>query len=48
MQQYISKKVLASLDKRSGSELLKALSQAWKNHQVYVKWMTRFFSYLDR
>ncbi len=24
------------------------LLKAWSNHQLYVKWMTRFFTYLDR
>mmetsp|Transcript_2015 Transcript_2015/g.4698 ORF Transcript_2015/g.4698 Transcript_2015/m.4698 type:complete len:570 (-) Transcript_2015:1396-3105(-) len=48
MQAYISKKVLVGLEKRSGVDLLRSLKTAWSNHQIYVKWMTRFFTYLDR
>ncbi|CAD7938152.1 unnamed protein product [Amoebophrya sp. A25] len=48
MTLYITKKVLHGLDKRAGVDLLQALAEAWSNHQLYVKWMSRFFTYLDR
>ncbi|CAD7954020.1 unnamed protein product [Amoebophrya sp. A120] len=48
MNQYISKRVINGLEKRVGKDLLQALLKAWSNHQLYVKWMTRFFTYLDR
>jgi len=28
--------------------LMKELSIRWENHKIYVKWMDRFFTYLDR
>ncbi len=48
MTSYIKKRVLPILEKKCGIDLLKELAKAWSNHQLYVKWMTRFFSYLDR
>ena len=32
----------------SGPHLLKELQKAWDNHAVMVRWLTRFFNYLDR
>lgn len=32
----------------TGVQLLTELSKAWKNHEVMVRWLTRFFNYLDR
>lgn len=32
----------------TGTRLLKELAQAWTNHTVMVRWLTRFFNYLDR
>ena len=36
------------LESLSGEELLIELQLRWTNHQVMVKWMQRFFQYLDR
>ena len=32
----------------SGVQLLTELSKAWQNHEIMVRWLTRFFNYLDR
>ena len=37
---------LSSIDDDEG--LLKELDKRWRNHQVMVRWMQRFFQYLDR
>jgi cullin 1 len=42
--------VLPDLQKLSsnGEDLLAALDQRWSNHGIMVKWMQKFFQYLDR
>jgi cullin 1 len=37
-----------ALKDKTGLELLKELNLRWNNHKIYVKWMDRFFTYLDR
>lgn len=36
------------MESLQGSDLLKQFELHWKNHQVMVRWMQRFFQYLDR
>ena len=33
---------------KHGEFLLRELVLRWKNHKVMVKWLSRFFNYLDR
>ena len=33
---------------QSGPHVLKELQDAWKNQEVMVRWLSRFFNYLDR
>lgn len=40
--------MLPKLEKLSGENLLKELDIRWRNHQVFVRWMQKFFQYLDR
>ena len=36
------------LEKLYGQELLIKLDKKWADHQIMVKWMQKFFQYLDR
>jgi cullin 1 len=36
------------LREKHGEFLLRELVLRWKNHKVMVKWLSRFFNYLDR
>ena len=45
---YLEQQVRPRLEPLSGHDLLKELQLRWTNHQVMVKWMQRFFQYLDR
>jgi cullin 1 len=47
-QDYISSKVLPSLREERDEQLLRALVKRWDNHKVMVRWLSRFFNYLDR
>mmetsp|Transcript_20177 Transcript_20177/g.47032 ORF Transcript_20177/g.47032 Transcript_20177/m.47032 type:complete len:754 (+) Transcript_20177:60-2321(+) len=48
MSDYINRKVLPALREKSDIPLIKELLHRWNNHKIYVKWMDRFFTYLDR
>ncbi|PNW70797.1 hypothetical protein CHLRE_17g734400v5 [Chlamydomonas reinhardtii] len=45
---YINEKVLPSLREHRDEVLLKELYQRWGNHKLMVRWLSRFFNYLDR
>ncbi|KAL8425831.1 hypothetical protein Efla_004330 [Eimeria flavescens] len=45
---YVHSTVLPSLENRRGSELLEELLRRWDNHRTLVKWLQKFFAYLDR
>ncbi|KAK9809634.1 hypothetical protein WJX73_009175 [Symbiochloris irregularis] len=45
---YIDERVLKALEAHSDEYLLKELYQRWSNHKVMVRWLSRFFNYLDR
>ncbi|CAL4963660.1 unnamed protein product [Urochloa decumbens] len=48
LDEYITSTVLPSLREKHGEFLLRELVLRWKNHKVTVRWLTRFFHYLDR
>ena len=45
---YISERVLPALKGHSGEFLLNELWTRWSNHKLMVRWLSRFFNYLDR
>lgn len=45
---YIAERVLPSLKGGQGEFLLKELCKRWTNHKIMVRWLSRFFNYLDR
>ncbi|KAF8822252.1 cullin family protein, partial [Cardiosporidium cionae] len=40
--------VYPSMENLEDKLLLKELEYRWTNHKIYVKWMSKFFAYLDR
>ncbi len=40
--------MLPSLREHRDEVLLKELLKRWNNHKVMVRWLSRFFNYLDR
>jgi hypothetical protein len=40
--------VLPSLREKHDEFMLRELVQRWSNHKVMVRWLSRFFHYLDR
>lgn len=47
-QTYINESVLPSLNDHHGEHLLRQLVHRWNNHKIMVRWLSRFFNYLDR
>ncbi|CAI9115589.1 OLC1v1016524C1 [Oldenlandia corymbosa var. corymbosa] len=47
-EEYISSTVLPSLKDKHDEFLLRELVKRWSNHKIMVRWMSRFFHYLDR
>lgn len=45
---YVHSTVLPSLESKRGSDLLEELLRRWDNHRTLVKWLQKFFAYLDR
>ncbi len=45
---YIQERVLPSLRDLQHETLLRELQQRWVNHKLMVRWLSRFFNYLDR
>ncbi|KAL5701175.1 hypothetical protein ACHQM5_026540 [Ranunculus cassubicifolius] len=45
---YIQKTVFPSLKKKDGVFLLRELERKWLNHKVMVRWLSRFFEYIER
>lgn len=45
---YVQRQVLPALKDKTDIALMKELLHRWSNHKIYVKWMDRFFTYLDR
>ena len=40
--------MLPSLKEHHAEFLLKELYKRWGNHKIMVRWLSRFFNYLDR
>lgn len=41
-------KVMVSLREHRDEVLLKELYKRWLNHKLMIRWLSRFFNYLDR
>ncbi|TVU20871.1 hypothetical protein EJB05_30472 [Eragrostis curvula] len=48
LEDYISKTVLPSIKEKHGEFLIRELDQRWKDHKIMVRWLSRFFHYLER
>ncbi|GLU07429.1 hypothetical protein SLE2022_243890 [Rubroshorea leprosula] len=46
--EYITSTVLPSLIEKHDEFMLRELVKRWLNHKVMVRWLSRFFHYLDR
>ncbi|XP_022760537.1 cullin-1-like isoform X5 [Durio zibethinus] len=47
-EEYITSTVLPSLREKHDEFMLRELVKRWANHKVMVRWLFRFFHYLDR
>ncbi|GKV04952.1 hypothetical protein SLEP1_g17030 [Rubroshorea leprosula] len=47
-EEYINSTVLPSLREKHDEFMLRELVKRWANHKVMVRWLSRFFHYLDR
>ncbi|KAI3505757.1 hypothetical protein L1887_27981 [Cichorium endivia] len=47
-EEYITSTVLPSLREKHDEFMLKELVRRWSNHKIMVRWLSRFFHYLDR
>ncbi|GAX75998.1 hypothetical protein CEUSTIGMA_g3441.t1 [Chlamydomonas eustigma] len=47
-EMYIKDQVIKSLQEHRDEVLLKELYVRWQNHKLMVRWLSRFFNYLDR
>uniref|UniRef100_A0A7N0UII2 Cullin-1 n=1 Tax=Kalanchoe fedtschenkoi TaxID=63787 RepID=A0A7N0UII2_KALFE len=47
-EDYIRESVLPSLKEKHDEFMLRELVRRWGNHKVMVRWLSRFFYYLDR
>ncbi|GER46235.1 cullin 1 [Striga asiatica] len=47
-EEYITSTVLPSLREKHDEFMLRELVQRWLNHKIMVRWLSRFFHYLDR
>ncbi|CAH8250975.1 unnamed protein product [Arabidopsis lyrata] len=45
---YNKQTVLPAIRKKHGEYMLRELVKRWANHKVLVRWLSRFFDYLDR
>jgi len=45
---YINQQVLPALRDHYDEYLLKELVKRWDNHKLMIRWLSRFFNYLDR
>ncbi|KAI3901505.1 hypothetical protein MKW92_016571 [Papaver armeniacum] len=48
LENYIKETVLPSLREKHDEFLLRELEMRWINHKIMVRWLSRFFFYLDR
>ncbi|XP_074338338.1 cullin-1-like isoform X2 [Apium graveolens] len=47
-EEYITSTVLPSLQEKHDEFLLREFVNSWNNHRVLVRWLSRFFHYLDK
>ncbi|KAM5563963.1 cullin-1 [Rosa sericea] len=47
-EEYITSTVMPSLREKHDEFMLRELVQRWANHKIMVRWLSRFFHYLDR
>ncbi|XP_058082246.1 cullin-1-like isoform X2 [Magnolia sinica] len=47
MEECITCTVLPSLEEKHDDDMLRELVKMWSNYRVMVKWLSRFFGYLD-
>ncbi|GAB2265217.1 hypothetical protein Dimus_000285 [Dionaea muscipula] len=47
-EEYITSLVLPSLKEKHDECMLRELVKRWQNHKVMVRWLSRFFHYLNR
>ncbi|PNY15420.1 cullin-1-like protein, partial [Trifolium pratense] len=47
-EEYIVSTVLPSLREKHDEFMLRELVKRWSNHKIMVRWLSRFFHYLDR
>uniref|UniRef100_A0A5B6Z327 Cullin-1 n=1 Tax=Davidia involucrata TaxID=16924 RepID=A0A5B6Z327_DAVIN len=47
-EEYINSTVLPSLREKHDEFMLRELVKRWANHKIMVRWLSRFFHYLDR
>ncbi|KAJ6714593.1 CULLIN [Salix viminalis] len=47
-QVYINSTVLPSIKEKHNEFMLRELVKRWANHKIMVRWLSRFFHYLDR
>ena len=48
LSRYIQQRVFPALSPLQSHALLRGTLSRWTNHKIYVKWLDRFFAYLDR
>lgn len=48
IDEYINSTVAPSLREKSNEFLLRELARRWSDHKIMVRWLSRFFFYLDR
>ena len=46
--EYITTTVLPALREKHDEYMLRELVKRWENHKLMVRWLSRFFNYLDR
>eukprot|EP01018_Ginkgo_biloba_P011463 Gb_23722 [translate_table: standard] len=47
-EEYINSMVLPALREKHDEFMLRELVKRWNNHKIMVRWLSRFFNYLDR
>ncbi|KAK2992003.1 hypothetical protein RJ640_014864, partial [Escallonia rubra] len=48
IEEHVNSMVLPSVKGKDGELMLRELVKGWSNHKVMVKWLSRFFTYLNR
>ncbi|KAJ4831195.1 Cullin-1 [Turnera subulata] len=48
IQDYTNETVLPSIREKHGVFMLREIVKRWVNHNIMVRWLSRFFHYLDR